>query len=835
MKINLLLKSLPLALVVAGGATLSYAAVQNQRLATAETIARIPGVPQQAFTRQENPEAFAAARQAAAPAKIHRVSAADLEGKNLQTIISEDFSGFTEGTEDAPIVPENTAYQFDIEGTHTPGWSGQLFSQAGGTCALSYPNYGGVINTPLGDYSGRIYIKFRVKGMPNADGTANSCILFTNLCIGGIYYPKEANDYCSVYENIKSDKGWTEIVYEMTNNNAISDSFVQFNCWTQTQGCLIDDVQIYRDLDYVYSPIGLKSSNFVEDGFWAEWSPVTTADSYLLSLVSEKTVGTENRTDMTDFNGVDTSKGYLTEDEIPDGWTLSIAGEDYLSSDKGYQDTPAIILTSGDMVELPMTGGVYTDLRFHLRKPASDIPESYMDIMVMDPSTGEWKRYAQMSYGNIYAEGTTVVIKEFEDAYPGAYDFANKYSGVRLMLTGEDAQVTIDNVGYTITPAKERKTVMEDIPAEDCAYTFTGLDPECEHYFTVKAVKGNQVTEATALTHAFGIATAVATEATDIDERGAFTANWNRVPRADRYQVEAYKVDIKDKDQKDYEILTETFGHTATGVTRPQDAVDLENYYDYTSLDKYTDNPGWRGRGNVAIDGHIGCTADENAMFEIFSPEFTASNAGGKYKVYVKAWAPEGAILIVQGTGNYGAIQFKSTGYYEDFIELENGQDHDRLMFYTYKGEGFLLDEVAVIQDLSAGDKLYSLLETVETTDTHYDFMVDPEACAHYAYQVTAFQTLFTKTVNSGASNTVFVDFEDTAVEGIEAAKGQAAVTGLKGAIAISTNRACPVAIWTLDGKQLAATTLQGARTFSVPAGIYLVRVADKSLKVIVK
>ena len=72
----------------------------------------------------------------------------------VTSVIDEDFIYFTAGTEDEPdseTIEDINTWIIPDSYFHQPGWMGSGVQQAGGTCALAYPDYGGCINTPMGD------------------------------------------------------------------------------------------------------------------------------------------------------------------------------------------------------------------------------------------------------------------------------------------------------------------------------------------------------------------------------------------------------------------------------------------------------------------------------------------------------------------------------------------------------------------------------------------------------------------------------------------------------------------------------------------------------------
>ena len=93
------------------------------------------------------------------------------------TLLDEDFSKFTEGTEAEPDdvnIADNQTGVIPAEYTNVPGWSGAAIYQAGQTCAIrlglfldgssSQPvSLPGVLYTPVGNYAGNGTLTFRAK------------------------------------------------------------------------------------------------------------------------------------------------------------------------------------------------------------------------------------------------------------------------------------------------------------------------------------------------------------------------------------------------------------------------------------------------------------------------------------------------------------------------------------------------------------------------------------------------------------------------------------------------------------------------------------------------
>lgn len=78
-----------------------------------------------------------------------------------------------------------------------------------------------------------------------------------------------------------------------------------------------------------------------------------------------------------------------------------------------------------------------------------------------------------------------------------------------------------------------------DIPVEGLSYVVTGLDPESDYMYTVKARSGVVVSGESKPVTALGISQPVLLEASELNETG-FTANWNRTPKATRYTLKVF-------------------------------------------------------------------------------------------------------------------------------------------------------------------------------------------------------------------------------------------------------------------------------------------------------
>ncbi len=175
-----------------------------------------------------------------------------------KVVISEDFSLFTSGTDQAPDMNNMMT---DLTGlTQTPGWSAMYVCQAGGSAYL--PAGANLITPPL-DLSannGSFVIKFRAKS-----DSSPAMVLMTDMYMTGMGYVEITSE-------------WQD--YSITLNNGSPNYMIAIQALYND--FYIDDIVVD---DYgVDIPVALPSSNFTKDSFTANWEAAGGATSYLLDV-----------------------------------------------------------------------------------------------------------------------------------------------------------------------------------------------------------------------------------------------------------------------------------------------------------------------------------------------------------------------------------------------------------------------------------------------------------------------------------------------------------------------------------------------------------------------
>ena len=678
------------------------------------------------------------------------------------TTLEENFEYMTDGTDSVPGVEisDDSSWKIPDQYFHTPGWTGEGVYQAGGCVALAYPGFGGVLNTPLGKYKGHLKISFRVKSI--AEHRQAVSIV---LCRGGIENPQMAGDNYE-WVNFYTADGWTDYELETTNSYDQDDCFLQINAGSYDDGIIIDDLQIEEDQNFIGVPQKPNVSHFTHEGFTATWNAVDSADQYLLNLYKLQDKAGAQTEQITDFDDLALNdEGSFTN--IPDGWTFNLTKDSVAT---GYDGSNGVAFCADPngynpgYIETEGTGGAITNLSFYLTKLSDNSDEltsyGYGVSMSIKGYDGEsWSSICAISLAD-YTKGepqhiTSDLLKE------NGIDIAGKYTKLRFCGgLNDEGSFVIDQVELSTLTPQDTVLFQKDVTTSTPSYAFTGLDMDQDYYYDVRASR-NGVGEgkATDLMHAFGVAAPKATEATDIDERGEFTANWEAEPKAnDGYMVCLNKTYIAPEATTDYEILSEDFSKVTTAAT-VDDPESYGNKNQITTLDEATQTSGWYGQGNLMANGMLGCRQAEDPTYEIITPELSLGNGDGSFNITVTTYFVSADTLVVQGK-HLAYIPGKAGETVTMTVPMTDGYDGLRVWFYTKNYGSFFLDDIKITQNIKKGDKLvYSNIEQEQTTDTKYTFSgLDVTPGTSYSYVVYALRSNYKESAVSDASNEVTVD-----------------------------------------------------------------------------
>lgn len=746
------------------------------------------------------------------------------ENADWETLVSEDFSLWTKGTEDEPdseMYPKDyfTTYNEMLPDSlfHTPSWGGLGCYEAGGCVALAYPNMGGYVNTPLMNMNGKLRVKARVKVIKA------KAAFFLTFGAGSYASPGDpiGDDNRHLYRFTPED-GWQDIEFEIVNPRATDDCFLQVNAMCYNKGgVIVDQLSIERDRNYVATPQSLTASDFTYEGFKASWTGGYGADSYLVSLYKKQLMGTENFVSSNSFENITTdADGNLAG--LADGWTGKATGNEdgeVTLDDEAYDGAHSLIFTNdNDHLAFDPKGSDIVNLTLAAKKRVCDENSSAsLVIRLYD----EYGYYLTLSK-DLVDLGDDWYTFDLAESLSMAGDNIGNYSAkVEIYAHGfgayedmEREMVLLDAVCCETTPQVEIVCEKKDVAVDGNSVTFDDLDTSNTYMFTVQGVsdKGYK-SDVSKAKIACGVAAPHVKPATDINKRGAYTANWEAAPHATSYKLSSYEVYNVPEDKENYTLFEENFNKCTEGT---EDNLVFKGNYNELSLDDYADNKGWTGTGTLLCNGMVGCyTDDYGSLFEMLSPVMSLDNNGGEYTVTVDFKVQNaGETLVVQGDQTtYAAIECEAAGKHTASVTLQGGTRFSQLMFYTLGSTPFLLDKVTVTQNVKKGDQFFTKLDEQLVEDGETSARVsglEPRDGYTYAYDLISYYDRYGMVYTSGHSDAQLVDFNNTAVKPVK--------------LALDEN----------DGE----TTLydmSGRRVSKAEKGIYIVKKGNKTQKILVK
>lgn len=760
--------------------------------------------------------------------KTPKTKASSVVTVESQVLIDEDFSLITEGSAEEPYQDEMLCWAYgdpgwyvDSKYTHDDGWTGTRVYQAGGMVALMDPTgySGACLNTPTGDYSGDLTITFRAKALPSYEKTST---LFVSAVIGGFNDPQAAQlegESGTSQVNFAAGSGWKEVTVTMRNLSANADGYIQFNCYGHI---LLDDIKVVSATNFLASPNVQGVVEFNDSDFTVAWDPVRAAANYYVSLYKKE---------FTSDEGLSFS-AHFDDATMPDGWTFSPAGNESFSDEEGKDGTAAIILHNGDTLTMPNIGAAYKTMTFFMNMVAEEDPDDpyalyYAKITVSGLSSGKWSTLGNF-YGYYFMGGYDVDMVE-----AAGTDFAGKYESVRFTVTGipEGGYLVLDNFDVTTDRSYEYVEVTDDALSyagyfydmtSDTQYTFKNLDPLGDYYYNVRSHYLRMESDATTLYRAFGVAAPKLLPATDIDERGSYTANWELAPKATRYLITNYGLTTVAEDGT-VALLEEDFDKVdadVTSATEPLSGQSLGNVK-AISLDDYTAMPGWTGKSNTLAQGFLGCGYGSETSPWIKTPEMSLGNASQFYLTINAKGYYGSALTIDDGTTTY-TISYEAnddgyTGYIDAKYIVPVTADIEQLRFYDKYNYPFAFDYLMVEQDVKAGAKIYTPVGTYEAAadETSHTFTgLDAWDFESFAYSAMSYLDEGDDVATSKVNRYMLVDLVNgTSTSGINS-------------LDLDGQQAQIVAIYSLDGTRLATPQ----------KGINIVKLSDgRTIKQIVK
>lgn len=810
------------------------------------------------------------AQNSAVPAagQANMLKAAD-DAKHKVVVIDEDFSGFTDGTEDNPSTAtilddmgnfvNKSALKPYSEALSYKQWGGAGIFSAGGCLAITN---GMFLNTPAGDMSGEVTLTFRARLSKAGGPTTLNALKLMFLSRSSIL------DYEVKFYDLTDE--WQTFTYTSTLGQFEHSGF-QFYSMYASNIILVDDIRLEQTRTSIPAPKVHEAENMTDTSFKAVWNKSIEADHYLLSVFTKN----ESNELMTVSEGFDNikadDKGNIdaTSPNYPEGWEFAWKDNDLSNhiakgEGAGTDNKQAVrLIDTGDAITTPYCPEGIKSLKFWVKAEANDGQPKFSSIM-FTVNFGK-SVYTVDNYINIpdmftpeHRNGYYFDLTETLSAFDKIYSVKIEY------IREEDDKTTIlfDDFSYTTNKPttynyvlKDQKVEQQDNEDGTVGFEVNGLDPDTDYTYSVKSVNSDFTSAASDEQEVYAVSIPTALPATNITAN-SYTANWTSHKKVDFYRVDQLQQTVIDKDTKDYVMLDEDFSKVTSSLT---EADLLDGFYEegertsgYMPLDDITKIAGWKASSTVRVNGWLGGNEAKQGSGTIagaiVTPTIDLSHNEGACNISLRVWGSDGDWLIIQGSNpaSLATIEFpKGGGIVEKTITMPLCTSKEQLTFYSNNYKVFLIDYIKITQDVKAGDKVTTITGSVltEDADTKSMVMTNPGFSDGHdvLYRVTAMrydkdsQESHKYYSTSTPSDLMLVKNPNpSGIGSVEAAAEN--VAGVEGGIVVNAANATTVNVFNLSGQLVASKACGNGHAFvSVAPGVYVVKTNSTAAKVVVK
>lgn len=810
------------------------------------------------------------AQNSAVPAagQANMLKAAD-DAKHKVVVIDEDFSGFTDGTEDNPSTAtmlddmgnfvNKSALKPYSEALSYKQWGGAGIFSAGGCLAIAN---GMFLNTPAGDMSGEVTLTFRARLSKAGGSTTLNALKLMFISRSSLV------DYEVKFYNLTDE--WQTFTYTSTLGEFEHSGF-QFYSMYASNIILVDDIRLEQTRTSIPAPKVQEAENMTDTSFKAVWNKSIEADHYLLSVFTKN----ESKELMTVSEGFDNikadDKGNIdaTSPNYPEGWEFAWKDNDLSNhiakgEGAGTDNKQAVrLIDTGDAITTPYCPEGIKSLKFWVKAEANDGQPKYSSILfTVNFGKGVYTVDNYIDIPTMFApakrDGYYFDLTETLSAFDKIYSVKIEY------IREEDDKTTIlfDDFSYTTNKPttynyvlKDQKVEQQDNEDGTVGFEVNGLDPDTDYTYSVKSVNSDFTSVASDEQEVYAVSIPTALPATNITAN-SYTANWTSHKKVDFYRVDQLQQTVIDKDTKDYVMLDEDFSKVTSSLT---EADLLKGSYDegertsgYMPLDDITKIAGWKASSTVRVNGWLGGNEAKQGSGTIagaiVTPTIDLSHNEGACNISLRVWGSEGDWLIIQGSNpaSLATIEFpKGGGIVEKTITMPLCTSKEQLTFYSNNYKVFLIDYIKITQDVKAGDKVTTITGSVltEDADTKSMVMTNPGFSDGHdvLYRVTAMrydkdsQESHKYYSTSTPSDLMLVkNPTPSGIGSVEAAAEN--VAGVEGGIVVNAANATTVNVFNLSGQLVASKACGNGHAFvSVAPGVYVVKTNSTAAKVVVK
>lgn len=810
------------------------------------------------------------AQNSAVPAagQANMLKAAD-DAKHKVVVIDEDFSGFTDGTEDNPSTAtilddmdnfvNKSALKPYSEALSYKEWGGHGLFSAGGCLAIAN---GMFLNTPAGDMSGEVTLTFRARLSKAGGSTTLNALKLMFISRSSLL------DYEVKFYSLTDE--WQTFTYTSTLGDFEHSGF-QFLSMYDSNIVLVDDIRLGQTRTSIPAPKVHEAENMTDTSFKAVWNKSIEADHYLLSVFTKN----ESNELMTVSEGFDNikadDKGNIdaTSPNYPEGWEFAWKDDDLSNhiakgEGAGTGNKQAVrLIDTGDAITTPYCPEGIKSLKFWVKAEANDGQPKYSSILfTVNFGKGVYTVDNYIDIPTMFApakrDGYYFDLTETLSAFDKIYSVKIEY------IREEDDKTTIlfDDFSYTTNKPttynyvlKDQKVEQQDNEDGTVGFEVNGLDPDTDYTYSVKSVNSDFTSAASDEQEVYAVSIPTALPATNITAN-SYTANWTSHKKVDFYRVDQLQQTVIDKDTKDYVMLDEDFSKVTSSFT---EADLLDGFYEegertsgYMPLDDITHIAGWKASSTVRVNGWLGGNEAKQGSGTIagaiVTPTIDLSHNEGACNISLRVWGSEGDWLIIQGSNpaSLATIEFpKGGGIVEKTITMPLCTSKEQLTFYSNNYKVFLIDYIKITQDVKAGDKVTTITGSVltEDADTKSMVMTNPGFSDGHdvLYRVTAMrydkdsQESHKYYSTSTPSDLMLVKNPNpSGIGSVEAAAEN--VAGVEGGIVVNAANATTVNVFNLSGQLVASKACGNGHAFvSVAPGVYVVKTNSTAAKVVVK
>lgn len=810
------------------------------------------------------------AQNSAVPAagQANMLKAAD-DAKHKVVVINEDFSGFTDGTEDNPSTAtmlddmgnfvNKSALKPYSEALSYKQWGGAGIFSAGGCLAIAN---GMFLNTPAGDMSGEVTLTFRARLSKAGGSTTLNALKLMFISRSSLV------DYEVKFYNLTDE--WQTFTYTSTLGEFEHSGF-QFYSMYASNIILVDDIRLEQTRTSIPAPKVHEAENMTDTSFKAVWNKSIEADHYLLSVFTKN----ESKELMTVSEGFDNikadDKGNIdaASPNYPEGWEFAWKDNDLSNhiakgEGAGTDNKQAVrLIDTGDAITTPYCPEGIKSLKFWVKAEANDGQPKYSSILfTVNFGKGVYTVNDYIDIPTMFApakrDGYYFDLTETLSAFDKIYSVKIEY------IREEDDKTTIlfDDFSYTTNKPttynyvlKDQKVEQQDNEDGTVGFEVNGLDPDTDYTYSVKSVNSVFTSAASDEQEVYAVSIPTALPATNITAN-SYTANWTSHKKVDFYRVDQLQQTVIDKDTKDYVMLDEDFSKVTSSFT---EADLLDGFFEadertsgYMPLDDITKIAGWKASSTVRVNGWLGGNEAKQGSGTIagaiVTPTIDLSHNEGACNISLRVWGSEGDWLIIQGSNpaSLATIEFpKGGGIVEKTITMPLCTSKEQLTFYSNNYKVFLIDYIKITQDVKAGDKVTTITGSVltEDADTKSMVMTNPGFSDGHdvLYRVTAMrydkdsQESHKYYSTSTPSDLMLVKNPNpSGIGSVEAAAEN--VAGVEGGIVVNAANATTVNVFNLSGQLVASKACGNGHAFvSVAPGVYVVKTNSTTAKVVVK